>query len=284
MPDADEAISISRSLQVGREAAMNAAARARLRLTLSSSERTITSFPALSVAHDAGTFLEEGQTKGSDGMSLRIKLEALTASMETAGGAGMPTADDAVARLVSEEERARPLRVGDLAPAFTLPAYGGARVSSVDYLRSGPLVVTFYRGLWCPYCRRDLQSFTDAMTAIKETDASVVAVSRPRPPGVGSSSDHEPGLAFPLLEDEAGDVAVAFGIRWSAEDSRLIEAALGLDLATFRGTAPWIVPMQARFVIDRQGVVAFAEAAFDYSERSEPADLVPLLASLQYRG
>jgi peroxiredoxin len=217
-------------------------------------------------------------------MSLRAKLEALTASMEAAGGTGMPAADDVVARLVSEEERARPLRVGDRAPEFTLPTSGGAQVSSVGYLRSGPLVVTFYRGLWCPYCRRDLQSFTDAMAAIKGLDTSVVAVSQARPPGVDPLSDHQPSLAFPLLEDEVGDVAVAFGIRWSAEDSRLIEAALGLDLATFRGTAPWIVPMQARFVIDRQGVVAFVEAAFDYNERSEPADLVPLLGSLQRRG
>ena len=197
----------------------------------------------------------------------------------------MLAADDVVAKLVSEEERARPLRVGDRAPGFTLPTYGGARarVSSVDYLRSGPLVVTFYRGLWCPYCRRDLQSLTNAMAAIKGLDTSVVAVSQARPPGVAPLSDRQPSLAFPLLEDEAGDVAVAFGIRWSAEDSRLIEAALGFDLATFRGTAPWIVPMQARFVIDRQGVVAFAEAAFDYNERSEPADLVPLLGSLQRR-
>jgi peroxiredoxin len=218
-------------------------------------------------------------------MSLRAKLEALTASMESERGTGMLAADDVVAKLVSEEERARPLRVGDRAPGFTLPTYGGARarVSSVDYLRSGPLVVTFYRGLWCPYCRRDLQSFTDAMAAIQGVDTSVLAISRPRAPGVVSLSDHAPSLAFPLLEDEAGDVAVAFGIRWSAEDARLIEAALGLDLTTFRGTAPWIVPMQARFVIDRQGVVAFSEAAFDYNERSEPADLVPLLGSLQRR-
>jgi peroxiredoxin len=217
-------------------------------------------------------------------MSLRNKLEALTGSMEAREETGMPTSTDAVARLVSEEEKTRPLRVGDPAPQFTLVAYGGSRITSTDYLRSGPLVVTFYRGLWCPYCQRDLRSFTGAMGAIRELDASVVAVSRPRSPGFDSPADHELNLAFPVLEDEEGSVAVEFGLRWSAEDSRLIEAALGLDLATFRGTEPWIVPMQARFVIDKKGVVAFAEAAFDYNERSEPADLIPLLASLQGRG
>jgi peroxiredoxin len=215
-------------------------------------------------------------------MSLRVKLEALTVSMETLGGVEQPMPEDAVARLVTEEERARPLKVGDLAPAFTLPAYDGARTCSAEFLREGPLVVTFYRGLWCPYCRRDLQGVADVIERMKKLDASVVAISRPRNPGSDSPSDHKLTLGFPLLEDEAGDVAVQFGIRWSTEDSRLIEAALGLDLATFRGTEPWIIPMQARFVIDRQGIVAFAEAAFDYGERSEPADLVPLLDRLQH--
>jgi peroxiredoxin len=214
-------------------------------------------------------------------MSLRVKLEALTASLKAAGGAGRPTADGVVARLVSEEERARPLTVGKLAPAFTLPAYGGERTSSSEFLKEGPLVVTFYRGLWCPYCQRDLQGVADAIENMKKVDASAVAVSWPRSPGSDSPSDHKLSLGFPLLEDIAGDVAVQFGIRWSAEDSRLIETALGLDLATFRGTEPWIIPMQARFVIDRQGIIAFAEAAYDYDERSEPADLVPLLARLQ---
>ena len=73
-----------------------------------------------------------------------------------------------MARLVSEEEKARPLRAGDPAPAFTLPAYGGARVSSVDRLRSGPLVVT-YRGLWCPYCQRDLSGLAEAMGVWPDT-------------------------------------------------------------------------------------------------------------------
>jgi peroxiredoxin len=215
-------------------------------------------------------------------MSLQVKLEALTASLEATGGIVRPIVDGAVARLISEEERARPLKVGDLAPAFTLPAYGGARTSSAEFLNGGPLVVTFYRGLWCPYCQRDLQGVADTIERMKELDASVVAISRPRSPGSDSPSDHKLTLGFPLLEDTAGDVAVQFGIRWSAEDSRLIETALGLDLATFRGTEPWIIPMQARFVIDRQGIIAFAEIAFDYDERSEPAELVPLLDRLRY--
>jgi peroxiredoxin len=210
-------------------------------------------------------------------MSLQAKLEALVASMGGKDGVAM---DDAISRLVSAEERTRPLKVGDAAPTFTLTALGGASVSSQDLLRSGPLVVTFYRGLWCPYCQHDLRGFADVMERIDQLGVSVVAVSQARASEDETSSAHGPSLGFPVLEDEDGHVAVEFGIRWSQEEARAIEAALGYGLVTFRGTEPWIVPMQARFVIDQGGKVAFSETAFHYEERSDPADLIPLLSDL----
>ena len=91
---------------------------------------------------------------------------------------------------------------------------------------------------------------------------------------------HAQEIGFPVLDDEEGDVAVRFGLRWAPDDSRLIEEQLGLNLFSFRGTEPWIVPMQARYVIGCDGIIAFAEVAFDYSQRSEPASILPVLAHL----
>src|SRR5215472_1668161 len=62
----------------------------------------------------------------------------------------------------------------------------------------------------------------------------------------------------------------------------LIERALGWDLLTFRGTEPWINPMQARFIINRDERIAFAEIAFNYEERTDPANLVPLLVQRRH--
>jgi hypothetical protein len=76
------------------------------------------------------------------------------------------------------------------------------------------------------------------------------------------------------------DLAVQYGIRWPADDARLIERALGLDDLTFRGTEPWINPMQARFIISRDRRIAFAEIAFHYEERTEPANFLPIIVSL----
>jgi peroxiredoxin len=168
-----------------------------------------------------------------------------------------------------------------LSPRFELRSYDDMPVVSDELLKAGPLVLTFYRGLWCPYCQKDLRDFVQLIDEASELNNCVLAISRPREPGYDRPRDHELGLNFPVLEDASGNLAVQYGIRWPAEDARLIERALGWDLLTFRGTEPWINPMQARFIIDRDGRIAFAEIAFNYEERTNPANLVPLLAQLR---
>ena len=68
-----------------------------------------------------------------------------------------------------------------------------------------------------------------------------------------------------------GSIAEQFGLRWSVSDVDLIDAEMGMDLISFRGTRPWILPMQARYLIRQDGVIAFANVAFDYDQRTEPA-------------
>jgi peroxiredoxin len=214
-------------------------------------------------------------------MSLQAKLDALTSAHDSASDPTGEALREAIMQLVAVEERARPLQVGDEAPRFELKSYDDLFVASDELLKSGPLVLTFYRGLWCPYCQQDLKGFAQLVDEASGLDNCVLAISRPREPGQDRPRDHELGLNFPVLEDASGDLAVQYGIRWPAEDARLIERALGWDSLSFRGTEPWINPMQARFIINRDRKIAFAEIAFDYDERTEPRDVVPLLVELR---
>jgi thiol-disulfide isomerase/thioredoxin len=45
---------------------------------------------------------------------------------------------------------------GDVAPEFTLANATGKEVQLSDYLKKGPVVLTWYRGGWCPYCNMTL--------------------------------------------------------------------------------------------------------------------------------
>lgn len=214
-------------------------------------------------------------------MSLQAKVYALTSAHDTVADPTGEVLREIIIQLVADEERARPLKVGDLAPRFRLQSYDDMSVSSDELLQSGPVVLTFYRGLWCPYCQKDLKSCVQLIDKAGDLNYRVVAISRPREPGQDRPRDHDLGLNFPVLEDASGDLAVQYGIRWPAEDARLIERVLGWDLLSFKGTEPWISPMQARFIINQKGTIAFAEIAFSYDERTEPAHLIPFLVELR---
>ena len=210
-------------------------------------------------------------------MSFRENLAALKVEWRHAvDAAASAEVQKAMMNLVEAEERNRPLRVGDIAPAFRLRDTKNAIISSDELLERGPLIVTFYRGLWCPYCQKDLQAFDDALVALRSANASVAAISHQLRSDSSRQFQHDNPMEFPILEDETGDVAVRFGIRWAPDDLNFIEEQLEIP-TTFRMSEPWIVPMQARYVISQVGVIVFAEVAFDYSQRSDPRAVFPVL-------
>ena len=141
-------------------------------------------------------------------MSLRARLDALTSAYNEASDPTGSALSEAVMKLIDEEERVRPLKVGDQAPRFELRSYDDISVVSDELLKCRPLVLTFYRGLWCPYCQQDLKSFAQVIDEVGELDDCVLAISRPREPGHDQQRDHELGLNFPVLEDASGDLAV----------------------------------------------------------------------------
>jgi peroxiredoxin len=210
-------------------------------------------------------------------MSLQSLFDNLGASLGAKGSEGRRRAAE---NLIATEEQRRVLKVGDRAPMFSLPQADIGPVSSAELLRRGPLVISFYRGLWCPYCQRDLIGLEEAMSDIRSVKATAVAVSHQILSGASRQFHDTQKFSFPVLDDITGGVAEQFGIHWDVDDLNLIHEELGTDLPGFRGTDPWIRPMQARYVIARDSVIAFAEIAFNYDQRSEPVKVLSTLAQL----
>jgi peroxiredoxin len=183
----------------------------------------------------------------------------------------------AAARAVANEERKRLRKVGDAVPVFRLTDPDVGDISSAEFLERGALVVSFYRGLWCPYCQKDLLALQKVIQGIRDANASAVAVTQVLPPEVRRRLHDEHAFSFSLLADIDGAAAEQFGIRWSPDDYRLIETELGMNIVTLRGSGPWIFPMQARYVIAPSGVILFADIVFDYEQRSEPAAVLSVL-------
>jgi hypothetical protein len=125
-----------------------------------------------------------------------------------------------------------------------------------------------------------INSYQPSDGTIHDTHSSVIAVTRGLNSEVRASLKQTAPLSFPLIDDTDGVIAEQFGLRWSLSDLDLIDAEMGMDLVSFRGTRPWILPMQARYLIRQDGVIAFANVAFDYDQRSEPAAILPALSRL----
>jgi peroxiredoxin len=218
-------------------------------------------------------------------MSLQAKLDAFKADFE----AGKPpynvpesvieTMHRATNELIASGAAAKALKAGDRAPSFVLNDPDGRPVSAADLLSEGPLVVSFYRGVWCPYCNMELQALQGALPSFRELGAQLVAIS-PQNAVNSRKSIRTNGLDFPILSDPGNETAAAFGLRFKLPDY-LVELYKSLknELPAFNGDTSWTLPMPGRFVIGQDGVILYAEVNPDYTHRPEPEDMLPVLRS-----
>jgi peroxiredoxin len=220
-------------------------------------------------------------------MTLQDRLDAFKADFEGGklgfkpGPNALDTMHRATADLIASGKALSAKKAGDKAPEFALKDPDGKVVSSADLLTKGPLVVSFYRGVWCPYCNLDLQALQAASPQIEAKGASIVAISPQTAPN-SRKSYRDNKLTFPILSDEKSRVAAAFGLRFSLPDY-LVELYKGFknDLPAFNDDPAWVLPMPARYVIGADGVIVYAEVNPDYTQRPDPSELLPVLDKLR---
>jgi peroxiredoxin len=222
-------------------------------------------------------------SSGAPLMSLQAKLDAFKADFE----AGKPpynvphsviaTMHRATAELKASGQAERALKVGDRAPAFALKDANGALADSAALLARGPLIVSFYRGVWCPYCNMELQALQAALPEIRRLGARLVAIS-PQSGANSRKSARDNKLEFPILSDPGNTVAASFGLRFALPDYlAALYKDLKNDLPGFNGDDSWTLPMPGRFVIGANGILRYAEVNPDYTIRPQPEALFPAL-------
>lgn len=221
-------------------------------------------------------------------MSLQDKLDTLRANFE-AGGPPYNAPDHvhepmhrATHELIASGAAENALKVGATAPEFTLDDSDGMAVSSADLLAQGPLVVSFYRGVWCPYCNLDLQALEATLPELQKRGARLVAISPQTAPN-SRRARRQNNITFPILSDPGNDVAATFGLRFTLPDylQDLYKTAFRNDLAVTNGDASWTLPMPSRFVIAQDGTIVYAEVNPDYTRRPDPELLIPVLDEMK---
>ncbi|GAA5219028.1 peroxiredoxin-like family protein [Corallincola platygyrae] len=174
----------------------------------------------------------------------------------------------------------RALNVGQTLPDAELINAKGDTVQLSDLLKSGPLVVTFYRGGWCPYCNLELRAYQQHLAEIRDAGATLVAIT-PELPDASLSTSEKNELAFEVLSDVNSAYAKQLNLVFDLpEELRPIYKSFGIDVEAHNGDGQFALPLAATYVVGSDGNVASAFIDADYTKRQEPSEVVAALKRL----
>jgi peroxiredoxin len=200
----------------------------------------------------------------------------------------------AMARALRELRAAglTPVGTGDIVADFTLSHIMGHEVSFGALVARGPVVLSFFRGGWCPYCNLELRALKEALANICMRGATLVLIS---PETADSSLDTckrrnlEYGVlcnaGLEVLNDEHNRVARGLGLVYRVPDClRWTYLRMGIDLHRYNGDDSWELPLPATLVIDAARRIHVAFVDIDYTKRLEPGRILEALDALRGPG
>jgi peroxiredoxin len=212
--------------------------------------------------------------------TLNERLRAVADEVARRSPAFAAVVERMIARLEANEVGRGAPGVGDPMPDFVLPDERGTLLRLHNLLEQGPVVVSFHRGHWCPYCKLNADGLARIAPAIERLGARIVAIS-PETHQYGAALKSHANAAFPILSDIDNGYALELNLLfWVGDEKREAMKAAGFDIAPFQGNDTWMLPVPATFVVDRDGIVRARYIDPDYRRRMELDDIVAAVAAL----
>ena len=175
--------------------------------------------------------------------------------------------------LIGQNLEDRALKVGDIAPDFTLPDAEGLPVSLYDTLQHNAVIISFFRGNWCPFCMAELTHYQEAINNNLVDSATVIAIS---PQSIHFNHDLkvQNNLEFRILSDKGNEIADKYGLVFTLQENiREIYKNMGADLELFNSDNTYKLPIPATYLIDKNKKIVFSSVSTNYMERADVCDI-----------
>jgi peroxiredoxin len=214
-------------------------------------------------------------------MSLQEQLKAKYEEIKKNAPNEVAIFDADTESFISSGDAPQGLQVGDQLASFELPNQLGQTISLDELQGDSNIVISFYRGGWCPYCNIELCVLQQALPGFKSHGARLIAIS-PQLPDESMSTAEKNELSFPVLSDAGNKVAREFGLVFTlSEQLRPLYESFNIDLPATNGDKSFELPIPATFIIDSDGVVKGAFVNADYKQRMDPSDIINVLKEIK---
>jgi len=162
---------------------------------------------------------------------------------------------------------------------FTLLNASGESVNLFQVLDRGPVILTWYRGGWCPYCNLTLRALQAHLPKFKQLGGNLLALT-PELPDKSLSTREKHGLEFEILTDLHNGVARKYGLVFRVPPDVIVYYNQAFDLNDFNGDSANELPLAATYLINTNRVIQYAYLDPDYRNRSDPDEILRQLELL----
>ena len=178
--------------------------------------------------------------------------------------------------LIKESLSTKAIQTGEVLPSFQLPDVNNNN-KSLKSFKNKFLVISFYRGGWCPYCNMELKALQEILPELKKLDADLVAIS-PETPDNSLTTSEKNDLSFSVLSDIDNLYAKSLGLVFQMpEDLRELYHSFNLNVEVHNGNKDYELPMPATYVLNEKREIIYSFTPEDYRDRLEPNTILEVI-------
>ena len=174
------------------------------------------------------------------------------------------------------QEAPEGLFINSKAPDFKAADQNGKEVRLKDLLKTGKVVLVFYRGYWCPFCNRELQRLEDSLQLIKDKGATVVAVTAEKPENIKQTIE-KTKAEYSILFDDGLKIMKAYEVEFVVPANTVERYRnTGIDLEKINGDKKdWnYLPVPAIYIIDKEFNITYRFFNADYKKRPAIQEII----------